>query len=137
MMNDRPIENPELQQALDEVKAIMQRYDLAGACMLVSADEAAYTYGLHASWSAWRPDAQTPLGVRFRANSTADGKDVTQKRIEGGIHTICQLADFGRQTAIWMEQMKVMLRDAGFDFDHTPFAGQSLPWIGPASGPRT
>jgi hypothetical protein len=27
----------------------------------------------------------------------------------------------------WMEQLKTILRNAGVDFDHTPFAGQPVP----------
>jgi hypothetical protein len=58
MMNDRPIENSRLQKALNEVKQVMARY----ACMLVSENEAAFTYGMHAPWSALRFDPDTPLG---------------------------------------------------------------------------
>lgn len=129
MMNDRPIENPELQAALDEVKLVMLRYGLAGACMLVSENEAAFTYGMHAPWSAMQPDATVPLGFRFRANSKAMGKDEAQRRVEGGMHTICQLADFGAQTVQWMDDLKRMLRAAGIDFEHTPFGGRPLPHL--------
>jgi len=130
-MNDRPIRDPALQAALNDVKRIMQRYGLAGACMLVSAEEAAFTYGLHAPWSAIRGDATTPLGWRIRAIEAETGKALTHRRVEGAVHTICQLADFGSQTMDWMEEIKLMLRQAGIDFDHTPFNGQPLPHLGP------
>jgi hypothetical protein len=130
MINERPIEDPQLQKALDEVKQIMARYGLAGACMLVSADEAAFTYGMHAPWSALRPDATTPLGFRFRAQSKVDGKAETERRIEGAMHTICQLSDFGEQTTMWMEDLKLMLRRAGIEFEHTSFGGNQLPHLG-------
>lgn len=126
MINDRPIKNPELQEALDEFKAIMQRYGLAGTCMLVAPGEAAFTYGLHAPWSALQPDPTRPFGFRFRANSEREGKDVAMRRIEGAMHTICQLSDYGEQTTSWMEDMKLMLRRAGIDFVHTPFGGKPL-----------
>lgn len=134
MQNDRPIEDPNLQRALDEVKAIMHRHGLAGACMLVSEQEAAFTYGLHAPWSAWTADPTLPLGFRFRANSTKDGKEVTHRRVEAGVHTICQLSDFGEQTTAWMEDMKLMLRRAGIEFDHQPFNGNPLPHVGTRPG---
>ncbi|MDE2107028.1 MAG: hypothetical protein KGL39_58010 [Patescibacteria group bacterium] len=126
MINDRPIEDQKLQKALDEVTQIMARYGLAGACMLVSPTEAAFTYGMHAPWSALRYDPATQLGFRFRAQSARDGKEETFRRVEGAMHTICQLSDFGEQTTAWMEDLKLMLRRAGIDFDHTPFGGKAL-----------
>jgi hypothetical protein len=129
MINDRPIDDPKLQRALNEVKRIMARYGFAGACMLVAEKEAAFTYGMHAPWSALRPDPSTPLGFRLRAKSAEDGKEVTFKRIEGAMHTICQLSDFGEQTTAWMEDIKIMARRAGIEFDHTPFGGRPLPHL--------
>jgi hypothetical protein len=130
-MNDRPIEDPKLQRALDEVRQVMARYGLAGACMLVSAEEAAFTYKMHAPWSALRYDVDTPLNFRFRANSADDGKQETERRVLGAMHTICQLSDFGEQTTTWMEDLKLMLRRAGIDFDHTPFGGKPLQHLMP------
>jgi hypothetical protein len=128
-MNDRPIDSLTLQKALNEVKAVMARYGLAGACMLVSAEEAAFVYKLHAPWSALRYDNTTPLGWRFRAKSSEEGRVTTERRVEGAMHTICQLSDFGEQTMMWMEEVKLMLRRAGIDFEHTPFGGKPLPHI--------
>lgn len=129
MKNDRPIEDHKLQRALDEVKGIMARYGLAGACMLVSPQEAAYTYKLHAPWSAWRYEPSTPLGFRLRANEAEEGKATTLRRLDGAVHTVCQLSDFGSQTMDWMEQLKALMREAGLEFDHTPFNGKPLPGI--------
>jgi hypothetical protein len=129
MQNDRPIEDPRLQKALDEVKRIFGRYGLAGCCMLVSENEAAFVYGLHAPWSALRPDPKLPMGFRFRALSKQDGEQLTRRRVEGAMHTICQLSDFGEQTTAWMEDMKLLLRRAGIEFDHTPFGGRPLPHL--------
>jgi hypothetical protein len=129
MMNDRPIDDANLQAGLDEVKAIMLRRGLAGACMLVAEGEAAFTYGMHAPWSAMRPDPSAPLGFRFTAKSKETGADETQRRVEGGMHTICQLADFGEQTVFWMDDLKRMLRAAGIEFEHTPFGGRPLPHL--------
>lgn len=134
MNNDRPIQDRNLRQALREVQAIFQRRRLAGACMIVAPDEAAFTYAMHAPWSALRPDSTTPLGFRFRAHSAEDGKELTEERVEGAMHTICQLSDFGAQTMDWMEQLKAMLRHAGIDFDHTPFNGKPPPPLEPWDG---
>lgn len=120
MQNDRPIDDPNLQAGLNEIKRIMHRRKLAGAAMLVSSEEAAFTYGMHAPWSALRADAATPLGFRFRVKSAEDGADLTHKRVEAAMHTICQLADFGAQTQDWMEQLKAMLRQAVAIAGHQP-----------------
>ena len=129
-MNDRPIDDPRLQRALNEVKRVFARYGFAGACMIVGREEAAFCYAMHAPWSAIRYDPEVPLGWRFRANSKEDGNDETKRRVEGAMHTICQLSDFGEQTTAWMEDMKLMLRRAGIDFEHTPFGGQPPPHLG-------
>jgi len=126
MINERPIDDPRLQKALDQVKQVMSRYGLAGAVMLVAEQEAAFSYKLHAPWSALRFDPAMPLGFRFRAKGAEDGREKTHSRVEGAMHTICQLSDFGEQTTAWMEDMKLILRRAGIDFEHTPFGGKPL-----------
>jgi hypothetical protein len=129
-MNDRPIDDERLQKALDEVKMVFARYGFAGAAMVISPDEAAYFYAMHAPWSAIRYDPDSPLGWRLRAVSGgSESKEVLKAKVEGAVHTICQLADWGSQTMDWMEQVKSLVRDAGIDFDHVPFGGQPLPSI--------
>ena len=130
MINDRPIENPNLQAALDEVRTVMERYGFAGAVMLVAPEEAAFTYKMDTTWSALRRDTDVPLGFRFRAKSDEEGKETARKRVEAGMHIICQLSDFGTQTQFWMNDLKIMLRRAGVDFEHTPFGGKLLPHLG-------
>ena len=126
MINDRPVDDPKLQVALDAIRAIMEHYDFPGAVMLVAPEEAAFSYKMDATWSALRKDRSLPLGFRFRANSAQTGKREAQRRVEGAMHTICQLSDFGEQTTAWMEDLKLMLRRAGLEFDHTPFGGKPL-----------
>ncbi len=127
MINDRPVNDPKLQAALNEIRAVMERHDFPGAVMLINEDEAVFSYKMDATWSALRKDRSTPLGFRFRAISAETGKNETERRVVGGMHTICQLSDFGAQTMDWMEQLKAMLRKAGIDFEHTPFNGRSPP----------
>lgn len=139
MMNDRPINDPNLQAAINEVRAVLQRRGLAGTCMIVSPDEAAYAYVMSAPWSAIQLDANTPLGFRITAKSSVEGQERATARMGGALHTICQLSDFGAQTQDWMEQLKAMLRGAGVEFDHRPFNGMPLPPIvsqPPPQGPR-
>lgn len=128
MMNNRPIDDPDLQAALSEFQALLQKYGLAGACILVAPEESAFTYGMHAPWSAIRPDALTPLGFRIKASSSEGAAG--HKRLEGAVHTICQMSDFGAMTMDWMEQLKQLLRKSGVEFDHVPFNGKPLPSLG-------
>jgi len=129
-MNDRPVEDPRLQKALDECKQVFARYGFAGCTMVISPDEAAFFYAMYAPWSAIRYEPKSPLGWRLRAVSAEDGHAKTHARLEGAVHTVCQLADFGAQTMDWMEQVKAMIRNAGVEFEHIPFGGKPLPSIG-------
>ncbi len=129
MKNDRPIEDENLQAGLAEIRDIMQRRGLAGCAMLVSSEEAAFIYGMHAPWSAMQPDAGADLGFRLRAKSKEDGAAVTTARVLGALHTICQLCDFGYQTAMWMDDLKAGLRKAGIDFEHIRNGGKPLPHL--------
>lgn len=130
-MNNRPIENDRLQKALDDCKRVFARYGFAGCAMVISPEEAAFFYAMHAPWSAIRFDPDTPLGWRLRAKSGgAESDEVLHVKVEGAVHTVCQLSDFGAQTQDWMEQIKAMIRGAGIDFDHTPFGGSPLPSLG-------
>ena len=134
-MNDRPVESPRLQKALDEIKQVYARYGLAGCAMVINPDEAAFFYAMHAPWSAIRYDAAAPLGWRLRAISKEDGKAKTEQRVEAAVHTVCQLSDFGAQTMDWMEQIKAGIRSHGIDFEHTPFNGRPLPSLGMGRAP--
>lgn len=129
-MNNRPVDDPRLQKALDEVKQVFARYGYAGCAMVISPEEAVFFYAMHAPWSAIRYDPDAPLGWRFRAVSGgAESDAVLHVKVEAALHTVCQLADFGAATQDWMEQVKAMLRRAGIEFDHTSFGGQPLPPI--------
>lgn len=129
MINDRPIKSPRLQACLNDVKRIIKRYNMAGTVMIVAPEEAAFAYVMTPSWSAWREDTSLPLGFRLRARSSEDGPELTHKRVEGAMHTICQFSDFGEQTTMWMEDLKLMARRAGIDFHHNPFNGNVLPHL--------
>lgn len=126
MENDRRIDNPQLQAALNEVRATIVKYGFAGAVMLVAPNEGAYAYVLHAPWSAIDAD-ENSLAIHIRANLDQHGPLGRQRRLAGAAHTVCQLADFGTQTAALMEQIKALLTQAGLRIDHTPFGGKGIP----------
>ena len=129
MFNNRPIEDGNLQAGLREVQKIMRRRGLAGACMLVAQEEVAFTYIMHAPWSAITADPTTPMGFRIRASAEVDGEAGRHSKLEGAAHTVCQLADFGIMTQDWMDQLRLILRKAGLEIEHVPFGGKPLPTI--------
>ena len=118
MFNERPIDDAALQAALNEVKAIFAKYGLAGAAMLVSAGESAWTYGLPTAWSAFTADPRTPLGFRIRASLEADGEEGRHRKLEGAAHIICSLEDFGAMTEQWMGELRGALERTGLAIEH-------------------
>lgn len=53
MLNDRPIEDLRLQEALNLIQMLCRDYDLAGAIMLVSEHEAAFAYPIYTTWNKY------------------------------------------------------------------------------------
>ena len=127
MFNDRPIDDPRLQAALEEVLAVYRKYDLAGACMLVNEEEAAFAYPIYTTWNMVVEDDTVPLGFRFRVKQAEQGAERAHALVLGTVHLLCQLKDFGAQTQLWMQDLLRMLRKNGIDYTHRPFNGRTLP----------
>lgn len=127
MQNDRPIDNPRLQAALEAVLAMAREQDLACAVMLVSEDEAAYGYQLFTTFNAVIEDESLPLGFRFRLKTEEQGRERAAQLARGTGHMLHQLKDFGAQTQIWMGDLLRNLAKAGMSFTHRPFNGRKLP----------
>jgi hypothetical protein len=127
MQNDRPIEDPRLQEALLLIQTICREYDLAGAIMLVSEHEAAFTYPIYTTWNAVVEDDSLPLGFRFRLKTAEQGEERANQLALGTGHMLHQLKDFGEQTKLWMGDLLRNLAKAGMTFNHRPFGGRKLP----------
>ena len=127
MKNDRPIEDPRLQEALHIMARVCREYDLAGAIMLVSEQEAAFTYPIYTTWNIVVEDDTLPLGFRFRVKEAEQGKQRAAALAQGTGHMLHQLKDFGAQTQIWMGDLLRNLARAGIAFHHVPFNGRKLP----------
>jgi hypothetical protein len=127
MQNDRPIEDPRLQEALALIQMICREYDLAGAIMLVSEHEAAFTYPIYTTWNCVIEDASLPLGFRFRLQAAEQGQERAEQLALGTGHMLHQLKDFGAQTQLWMGDLLMHLAKAGMRFAHRPFNGRKLP----------
>lgn len=126
MFNTRPIQDPRLAQALAEVQAIYRTYDLAGGCMLVSENEAAFTYPIYTNWNIIVEDDSLAMGFRFRLKEAEQGKERAHALMLGTAHMLCVLKDFGQQTQVWMGDLLRILRKTGVQITHTPFNGEKL-----------
>ena len=109
--NDHPTPNLDLERAIREVKAVMARYKLAGACMLISPAEAVHAYQMSAPWSAIITDPDAPARLKFR---TAPNEGA---RLMAALHTINVLSEWSAMTLEWMQGLKAQLRQAGIDFE--------------------
>jgi hypothetical protein len=127
MFNNRPIEDPRLQEALQVIGLVCREYDLAGAIMLVSEHEAAFTYPIYTTWNAVIEDDTLELGFRFRLKTAEQGPERAEQLALGTGHMLHQLKDFGAQTQLWMGDLLRNLARAGMRFSHVPFNGRKLP----------
>jgi hypothetical protein len=127
MLNGRPITDARLQEALGVVHLLCREYDLAGAIMLVSEREAAFTYPIYTTWNCVIEDPTLALGFRFRLKTAEQGRARAHQLALGTGHMLHQLQDFGQQTHLWMGDLLANLAQAGLTFAHVPFNGQRLP----------
>lgn len=126
MFNDRPIQDPRLQAALQAVIELARAEDLACAVMFVSEDEAAYAYNLYTTHNIVIEDDTLPLGFRFRVKEAEQGHERAAQLVLATGHMLHQLKDFGAQTQIWMGDLLTNLRKAGITFRHQAFNGRKL-----------
>lgn len=130
MFNERPIDNPNLRNALNTVGDLIRYYDLAGGVFLVNSSEWAYGYHMTATWNAHIDDPSTPLGFRIRARSAEIGDERAKELLTGSVFTLTSMQDFGNQTRLWAGDMIKLLRKVGLRIEYKPFNGQRLPRIG-------
>ena len=130
MMNDRPLQDPRTQEALDKIMAIYREYDLAGGAYVVNDKEMGFGYALYTTWNAITEDASLPLGFRIRVKTAEQGVDRAQAMVEGTAWMLGAMRDFGRQCEQWGQDLMRTLRRAGVRLSYHPFGGQRLPHIG-------
>jgi len=130
MFNERPIDDPKLQEALNIIMGAIQYYDLAGGVFLVSRDEWAYSYNMPATWNANIEDSSVPMGFRMRAKSAELGEERAHELLLGTAFTLTSMQDFGNQTRLWAGDLITILKKAGLKIDYKPFNGNKLPRLG-------
>lgn len=115
MHNDRPIANPQMQEAIHAFQALCQRYDLAGGCFFVDAKEMGFTYAMPATWNAMIPDDRTDTGFRIRVKQAEIGRERAQQLMDGTVWVFGAMCNFGRQTLQWGQDLIAMLRAQGME----------------------
>ena len=137
MRNDRPIDDPRMQEALQVIAEVYRLYDLAGGAYVVGPKEMAFHYALYTTWNAVVEDDNLPqepgmetLGFRIRAKQEELGTERAKELIEGTAWMLGAMQNFGMQCTQWATDMMRMMRKAGIHIEHRPFGGQRLPHIG-------
>ncbi len=135
-MNDRPLQNPKSQEALNLIYELYRYYDLAGAVAIINPNEWGYGYVWETTWNACVDDANLPtrdgmrpMGFRIRAKEADLGRERARDLLTGSAFTLTSLKDFGTQTKIWAEDLIRLLRKNGLQIDYKPFNGKPLPRI--------
>ena len=124
MYNHRPIDDPNLQEALTDIAMLMRVYDVAGAVILYNGEESAYHYHLCASFTGCVEDEQMPLGMRIRIHTEELGPDQAHALAERTAGLFASLLDFGTQTCLWMQDLLNLLKRQGMKIHHVPFGGE-------------
>jgi len=129
MQNDRPLQDPRTQEALLKILAIYREYDLAGGCYVVNPTEMGFGYATYTTWNAIIEDDSLPMGFRIRAKSADLGHERAHELLEGTAWMFGAMKNFGMQCTQWANDFMRILREAGLQIEHRPFAGQRLPHI--------
>jgi hypothetical protein len=123
MQNDRPLNDPRMQEALNIIAEVYRMYDLAGGAYVVNEDEVGFTYAMYTSWNATVEDSSLPLGFRIRVNESEMGRERAEKLMTGTARTVTAMKDFGMQSVQWANDLLKIIRKAGFQISYTPFGG--------------
>jgi hypothetical protein len=127
MMNDRPLENARIREALLVFNMVCDQYDLTGAVCFMDDKEMGFSYHNDATWNAVVKDETLPLGFRIRIKEADLGKERAHEFAVGTAWHFSALKDFGVQTKAWADDILDMMKKYGIGITHTSFGGQKLP----------
>lgn len=113
--------DPNIQQAMDEIEAILRRHDLGGVAFLVSPSHSHYHYFLSPSWSCAYFTQEGELRVKALI---ADFKTPAQqhKVVESTAHMVYQIRDLNALSFTHMGKI-IDLLEQHYEVTHTPYAG--------------
>lgn len=119
-------------QAIEEIKAILRKYDLAGTVIVQSPKEAAYLTEISPSWSCARFEEHTEgTMLRIRSKLAEYGGDVAKQK-ETVEHTLGMLMTLRNQSARMvdgMDSVVAMIADTFPNFAHVE--QENTPAMGP------
>jgi hypothetical protein len=115
--------DPNLKDAMEEIKDLLKRYDIGGYVSLVSPTHSEFLLVISPLWSCAHFET-LPNGerqVRFRATEKQYGsKEARDKAIEVTTHLFMQIRDLGGQAFMFGDMMHDQLSNF-YQIDHTPF----------------
>lgn len=123
MQNERPLDDPRLEEARRKIMAVYEEYGIAGVACVIGPEEWGFAYQVHAPWSACQFDPTTPLLFRIRAKTAEVGHERVHQLLEAAAHTFCALGDFGAMTSKWAGDLIRILQRQGIEIEHTSFGG--------------
>lgn len=100
--------DPKLVAAIQEIQAILNKYDIAGIVHVASQTHTHYMYGLSPSWSAAKLErGESEIGIRVRAKLADFPNIEAQKKCLE--ETVGMIAGFRTVAANTAEQMETVL----------------------------
>lgn len=122
--------DPKLKEAMEEIRSVLKKYDIAGAVTLASPTHSEYMNEISPSWSCARIET-TPEGkksVRFKATIAEYGsKESRDAAALATVHMLLQIRDIGGQTYQMFDAIAEQL-EGQMIITHKPFhTGEPTP----------
>ncbi len=114
--------DPRLKDAMAEIAALLQRYDIGASVHLVSQTHSEYCYHFP-TWSVAQFAQEEPgrWGIRVRSKKEDfPSREAQHQANEVTAHLLCQLRDLGAQDLVQIEQVLEMV-EKHWQIRHTPF----------------
>jgi len=118
MRNDRPLDNPRIQNGLDVFHYLCIEQDLAGGIYLLDDKEMGFSYHMDATWNAFVMDAELPSGFRIRVKQDELGRERAKEFLEGAAFVIGMMQQFGYQTRLWGKDLQKLVEKSGMKIHH-------------------
>ncbi len=108
--------SPKLKMAMEEIKAILGKHDIAGAVILHAPGFSEFLFSPTPSWSVARLESTGFLRIK---TNPADPKEVKKKQVEDTLDMISGMAKSSMEITKGCQAMMEMLKDR-FRFDDGP-----------------
>jgi len=125
-MTDNPLidTNPQLLKVRDEIEAILDREQIAGAFQISNSTHTEFRLRFP-SWCAIQPEQGDANGTAFRVKAKASED---RERLEASVHMLLSMRDCVTMQAVYLNKLadaiSKALADAGVEVEHKPFGGE-------------